>query len=411
MSFRSGFTSSIILLIAALGLCAPGQNAGNEHFVAINNNDSYGDSQGNDYATLLRLDGTKQNPILKQAALLNSGVSSVETGAYVPTVQIVRTGLRTCLYLADSNGPESKDPNEITAFEYPSMKPTGSFSDSAVPSPELGIAIVAHGNYLFAAYNGYQIPSYIGTWQIEPNCTLTLLQNFELPYEPNTFDLAVTPNGNTLIVSTFHTESCCVDSFSIGAGGVLTEHGPYGVGNADSPVGVDITQDSKFALFNVVSFSGEMQVNVFAINSDGSLGTQYAFGGDGTLGKTPAGYYLWLSPDERFLYTDGGNGKVAQVTTLNFTESPLNVTYTGCTTNLKVPKGQRISYPSSMATVGTVGTGSALYVSEVYDVSSVALLAINSTTGCTTEVKSSPTLLSDKNAYIYSLVGWPPRLF
>ncbi len=152
------------VLIAAVALCAPGPNASSERFV-VNDNDAYLHSQGNDYATVFRLEGTKQNPVLKQAALLDSGEPSVETTSFTPTIQVVKTSSHACVFMADSNGPESTAPNEITSFAYPSMAPVGSFSDNNVPSPELGIAIVGHGDYLFAAYSGYGINSYVAMWR------------------------------------------------------------------------------------------------------------------------------------------------------------------------------------------------------------------------------------------------------
>jgi hypothetical protein len=409
--------ATIAILAAAVAFCAPGPNASSEHFVVVNDNNLYAiGSHGDDYATLLKLEGAKQNSLLKQTAMLDSGEPSAgQIFAATPTVQIVRIGADVCLFMADSDGPASDTPNEITSFKYPSMTPVGSFSDSNVSSSEAGIVIVADGNYLFAAYDGYHAGSYMATWQIEPGCTLALLGTYPISDE-DVINMAVTPDGKTLVASESSSYACCEDSFSVGAGGALTEHGPYYLSNALFSSGLDITADSKFAVVNVESFTGYTEVNVFAIDPNGSLGTQYTFGGDGSLGKAAAGYYVWLSPDERFLFVDGSTGTVPQVTTLNFSESPIDITYIGCITTLKIPIGADALYANSMATVGTSGTGVGLYVADMglaegYYVPAVALLTIDPTTGCTTETRNSPAIISDPYAYLTSLVAWPPRPF
>jgi len=397
-----------------MAVCASAPNAGSEHFVIVNNNDAYPvGMQGNDYATVLRLEGTRQNPLLMQTALLNSGEPSILQGSYTPTVQIVRIGSGTCVFMADSAGPQATTPNEITSFKYPSMKPVGNFSDSNASSSELGILIAARGNYLFAAYDGYQTESYLATWEINPDCTLTLLGTYPVPYLQMT-DLATTPNGQTLVLSEFDSEFCCVDSFSVGAGGVLNEHGPYGIVNAEGGGGIDITADGAFAILAAEPICNPKcynQINVFAINTDGSLGTQYVFGGDGSLGPDSGGGWPWLSPNAKFLFETGEG-----LTTLNFSETPLNVTYSGCHTKLKIPVGADSLFPTSLATTATSGSGEGLYVAdlglaETYYVPAVAILAINPSSGCTTEISKSPFLIPDPNSYLTSLVAWPPRPF
>lgn len=217
--------------------------------------------------------------------------------------------------------------------------------------------------------------------------------------------MAVTPNGKTLVVSFF--ASSYVDSFSIGKGGALTEHGPYLVGPRDE-LGVDITADSKYAIFADApgcELNCYTSVLVYAINPDGSLGEYYYFGNDGTLGNSGSLSNVWLSPNGKYLFGSIGYADANQVITLNFTEDPVNVTYTGCTTSLKLPQGHN---PWSLATMSPSGTGGELYV---VDGEEVSLLAINPSTGCTREAPASPFTLSTPNADGFSLVAWPPRPF
>jgi hypothetical protein len=125
---------------------APGPDAGSEHFVFVKDNDFYyNTAQGDDLATIFRLQGTLRNPLLKQVALLDSGVASVATSRFAPTIQVVPAGTDLCMFMADSNEDRPDIPNEITAFEFPSMKRVGSFSDPTVAIPQLGTVILARG--------------------------------------------------------------------------------------------------------------------------------------------------------------------------------------------------------------------------------------------------------------------------
>jgi hypothetical protein len=397
------------IILTGVAALAPAPDASDAHFVIVNNNDYYADYQGNNYGTVLKLEGTKQNPILKQAALLATGEPGVIQGSYTPTVQVVRQGSDVCVFLADSAGPQSTTPNEITSFKYAGLAPVGSYSDNEVSSSELGIAIVAHAPYLFAAYNGYKAASYLATWKIGAGCTLSLLETYEIPY--TVFSMAATPSGNALVVS--YGSDSDVDSFAIGNNGVLTERGPYLVFNALLAWGVDITADSKVALFDMQGYGppfddDETEINTFAISSDGSLVANGNFGADGSLGTAESAGWIRLSPDEKFLYV---TDDATEVTTLNFQESPLQVTWSGCLTTLNMPGG---GYAGTIATVGTSASGGGIFVSESNGIGPggrVALLAVNSTTGCTQEETSSPFSLPDAAADPWSLVSWPPRSF
>lgn len=398
------FISAAVLIAAAVAVCAPAPNAGSEHFVIVNDNDT----TGNNYGTVLKLEGTKKNPALNQMASLATGAASWFTESVTPTVQIVKQESDVCVFLSES---DENGNGLISAFKYPDRTLVGNYANSTADG-RLGVALVATGGYLFAAYGGgnYMGPSLV-TWQIAPGCTLTMLQS--LQFTNRVFSLAATPDGKTLVASEIGVSGCCADSFSIGTGGVLTEHGPYGI-SGKLPDGIDVTADGKFALVDVEGFGppyddGDTEIDVLAINSDGSLGKEYAFGGDNSLGDADSGGWIRLSPNEKFLFvTDGAE----DLTTLNFSETPVNVTWSGCLTTLRVPQGQTALSGSSIATAGTGGAGGGIYVSEAAQFAgNIAFLAVNPTTGCTTEEKQSPLTLNDPNAEPWSLVAWPPRLF
>jgi hypothetical protein len=213
--------------------------------------------------------------------------------------------------------------------------------------------------------------------------------------------MAASPDGKSLIAG-YDSPFPSVDSFSVASDGTLTEHGANG-GPFDFPDGVDITADSKYALFGETNSNGfthpQVQIGIYAINPDGSLGRYNTFE---NLGPNINAYHVWLSPDEKFLYVSG-DGKRGGVTTLNFDKSVPQVTPTGC--SLRVGRSA-----GGMATAMPTSSGVLLYLGDFDGLASVALNEINATTGCLTEVPGSP-FSSGYEGAARSVAAWPPRPF
>jgi hypothetical protein len=365
-----------------------------KHFVLTNNNDY----MGGNYGTRLKLLGNGENlSLINKNVFATGGTDSAEDPT--PDIQIIQHGPDTCVFLSDAIS------EDIASFLYPSFAKVGNYTDSQVTDSSYGIVLAARGNYLFAAYDAQTIGK-IGVWRIEHGCTLSLLHTYTPTY--GIYSMAVSPNGAALVMS--YWSDFFVGSYGIGPDGTLT--GPYDLGlgsNGYRPWGVDITADSKYAIIDLQS--DYTAVDVFPINSNGSLDTRYyEFGGDESLGDASGGGWIWLSPDEKFLFV---NDDSERLTTLNFNEANLTqgLTYTGCMTTLRVPKNEQSIWSYGMATQFTTGTGSALYVGEEFDYSTVATLAIDADTGCTTETAASPFEFSDGYATISTVEAWPPRPF
>jgi hypothetical protein len=388
------------LIAIAVALCAPAPDASSEHYVVTNDNNLKAINSG----TVLKAGGTSLNPTLKVIATLATMEQINAYSTASPMVQVITHGSDICVFLSDSEDTG----NFVSAFVYPNLSLVGNYTDGAGGTSADGAALAAHGDYLFASYI-QDLTGAIGVWQIGTGCTLTLSNTYPIPGQ--VYATAVTPDGKTLLVA--YSTLSDVDSFSIGSGGALTEHGPYGLYNALYAVKLDITADSKYALFDARGYGSPpngnayTQVNAFPINSDGSLGTQSMFGGDESLGLAPAAGWFWLSPNGKFLYS------VSQdyVNTLNITETPtLDITYSGCATTLRSTTGSGF-YSGAIATALPTGTGGALYIPEWGNPDDdVAMLTINSTTGCTTEVKQSP-FPTGQNGDFFSLAAWPARPF
>jgi len=336
-------------IAAAVAVCAPAPNAGSEHFVVVNN-DIF---MGLNSATVMRAAGTKLNPLLDVVKTLQTGVTDL--GLAVPDVAISRDAADICVFVGNGDADGG---NAISSFKYPSLSFVGNYTDSAIPNAEVGIAMAIRGSRLFAGYGGGGANgnSNIGVWVIGPGCTLTLLNNTLISGTNGGIDsIAATPDGRALLVS--YISMSQVDSFSVNSDGSVTERGPYSILDIGlDAMGIDITADGKYGFFSIHgdTFYNYTQIAIFPINADGSLGNYYNIGGDGSLGPGEDEGYLRFSPDQRFLYSDN-----AGMTTLNFIENPLNLTYTGCFTKLRTPKGQRDYTIGGLATATPSGAGEA----------------------------------------------------
>ncbi len=408
MKSRPKFAVVLIFLAAAVALCAtnPGALAllgaaegSSEHYVVTNDGDGYNGML--DTGTVLKLEGTTRSPRLKALATLKTGVTGNGGG-----IAVLRSGSDICAFLENADF----DADSISAFKYPGMKLVGNFADPQWSQSGDLMAIAGHSNYLFTSFIANVPPylSYIDVWTVGKGCQLSLQGTYPAAAQnsPVVFSMAVTPNGKTLLaVYTYYGE---VDSFSIGAGGALTERGPYQT-DAAAAEAVDVTADSRYALFAVIGYypNTYTQIIVYAVNSDGGLGAGYSFGGGGQLGPGEGASQLWLSPDERFLFvSDLTTNRPAQLTTLSFTETPLNLTYSGCIANPRsIPE---YNYTGWLATVSPSGSGDGLYVAETTP--AVGLFEINSRTGCLKEVPGSPFPTGEQQNLL-SLIAWPPRPF
>jgi hypothetical protein len=409
---RASYT--IALVAAAVVFSGSASNSGSEHFVITNNNYFKAENSG----TILKLGGTRANPTLTPTQTLDTNVVGDGTVSF-PNIAVVQQGGRGCVFLSNVQ----LTGNAISAFKYPGMQLAGNYSDPNGPVPTIGLALATHGSLLYASVAGgvTDDSNWIDSWQINVDCSLSLLHS--TPVENWILSLRVTPDGKT-VIGDYYDEGGVVDSFAVGTSGSLTELGPFGNDVSAGPTGMDITADGKYVFFTLATYdgNGETQLEAFAINANGSLGSAQILGGDGQLGPGPGtGGWLWFSPNGKFLFVDTYGDTTAdrrppydfvnQVTTLNFSENPFSLTYGGCLTTLKVPQGDTSMLVGGMATVESSGAGGGLYVSESFNVNSIALLAIDSTSGCTKEIASSPFVFSTENGALNSLLAWPPRPF
>ena len=375
------FALAILSIVAILPTFTLAQSG----YYAITNNDPPGVTNS---ATIFKLQGKDLNVVKN----LSSGTNGNGGGAFdLPRIVVGKNGSTQCLFVVDAGN------SDVASFQLPSLKKAGNFTDPKGNGSGFGnsMGLATGGNLLFVAYS---VTANIGVFQIGTGCNLSLLGTYNAA--TSVVGLKVTPDGKTLVVGYGFGENL-VDSFSISSKGVLTEHGPYP--SLNGAAGVDITSDSKYAVFGDAT-AGSTQVEVYPINSDGTLGTETSFGGDGSLGTGQDSSSVWISPNEKFIFV--ANNLSKQVTSLGFTETPVNVSYVGITT--LQDSGQIISI-GGLTTASPSGNGGGLYVAEFDGDGLVGLLRINAD-GTTTEAPGSP-FDNGVASSLLSVAAYPPRSF
>jgi hypothetical protein len=378
--------AAAIALMAAIAALSPRSAlAQNENYVLTNNDPS---SVANS-TTLFKLD----NKTLNLIKTVQTGGNGGGGGDFaLDRIILTGNGTNRCLFVGDAGS------SDIASFQFPSFAKVGNYTDPEGDSDGFGysMGLAARGALLFAAYG---ITANIGVFEIETGCTLSLLGTYNAA--GSVAGMRVAPDGKTLVVG-YGYGANLVDSFAISSKGALKEGGPYPALNG--PAGVDVTSDSKYAVFGDATGS-TTQIEIFPIDSDGKLGTETSFGGDGSLGAGVDSSSVWISPNEKFLYVS--NNLSTQVTSLAFSESPLDISYVGITT--LNDSGEIISI-GGLTTAVSSGNGGAIYVAEFSSPDGlVGLLLINSD-GTTTEATGSPFTNGESSALL-SLAAYPQRSF
>ena len=221
---------------------------------------------------------------------------------------------------------------------------------------------------------------------VNSDCTLYPLVMY--PFDPVERIAGMPPQNHkssTLGLAIAYTNQT-VGSFTgyKGSKGIL--HGPYPSHYAVADV--QVTSDSRFAIFTGNDDAGTPLVEVYPIKRDNSLGAETDYPG---LGTGVGSNSILVSPDERFLFI--GNFASGQITTLNFNKKTGAVSY-ACSSNVLNCFQTIWGTTEGMATETTTGAGGYLYVTEnasgLSANSSIGVLAIDENTGCISEISGSP---------------------
>jgi hypothetical protein len=379
------FTSLIAatLVAAVATIWSASLQAAGKHPEVVTNNDL----KGSNTVSFFKFTGTTlSGPI--NAPTGGKGIGGGFAG--LNRIVLGASGTTVCGFVADAGS------GDIAVFKVVNKVVTkvGNFKDPNGSGKAQGIGLAVTNNFVFAAYSSTKN---IGVWQVLSGCKLKLSGTYNSAGA--VAGMRAAPDFKTLVVG-YGSGVNKVDSFSIAANGKLTEHGPYPA--SGGAAGVDISADSAYAIFGDKTKS-TTQVEIYPINSDGSLGRDNNFGGDGSLGSGVGSSNVWLSADEKFLFVSNNTSK--QITSLAFVESPLSLSYISIT-SLNNPGNETIS----TAGINTILTGYLVVAEDGSPDSSVGLLRINSN-GSTTEVSGSPFKTSSGGPGLQSVMVGPPRPF
>lgn len=340
---------------------------------------------------------------ISNASLIN--VSTVETngegfgGATElsgATQSIAEDGKNTCVFVGNGYSGTISAMKVIDAKPYLQVVDTYA-SPPGGSGPFFSIGITVSNGYLYVYNIGSAFaPPTMDVWRITPGCTLTLsggYPNVRGLGEGAIDSMAVTPNGKFLI-ATYGDGS--VGSYAIGGGSfsLVSQELIAGlrVGQGAFAVSVAISSNGQWAIFGdePVGYYGTTQLDVANIDSNGVLAPTTSYGGTGSLGQGTDTNGIALSPDNRFVYVVG---LYLQETTVSFNATTGVITYpNGCLTTLHGSYGFAAS--SQPALVTNSGAGRGIYISEQGTYGSpdsyIALLGVNSHTGCATEATDSP---------------------
>jgi len=263
-----------------------------------------------------------------------------------------------CLFVMDART------NDIAAFSQATgYSKVGNYSNQLLISATYGgsVALTPNGKWLYGTYNDSEN---IGAWQIGSDCSLTFIAAYVPGAGADGFaTLGVTPNGLGLIVAL--PNHGAAESFKINPNGTLTDinfinwaASPTCSQQLCDPLGVDFTKDSKIAVFGNIgepllsanlTTAGLTNPQVWPVIDEQFSAPVLPILGAGAYAGSG---YLYASTFGPLL-----PGVDPQVTTIEFTEIPLNLQ--AVTTTL-------IQSPNFLDAQAGV-TGNTMVVTELYN--------------------------------------------
>lgn len=381
---RISGTVLAIAFAALVAFASTSASAATRYFVVGNNNTVTTNS-----VSIFMVSGTS----LVRVTTVATGGAGTGGGYFAEAQQsIAQDGANTCVFAGDAGSGDISAMKITSASPYLSVV-SNYLSPDGDTATNFGLGITVSGGYLYANYTGGTTFPAIGVWKIGAGCTLTYVKHLQTTgLNGGTIDgLVATPNGKYLVAGY---GDGSVGSYAIGGGNIALIGQEMIAGNtvgAGAYAGsVAISSNGNWAIFGDFSPSNNTQLDVAAIGSNGALAPTTTYGGTGSLGSGVDTNGIQLSPDNRFIYVvDSYSG---QETTVAFNATTGVVSYpNACLTSLK-GFNTNWAFASQAAAVAPAASGTGLYISEGFLTSDsyIALLRINSTTGCAAELPNSP---------------------
>jgi 6-phosphogluconolactonase (cycloisomerase 2 family) len=338
------------------------------------------------------------NGLLTLKQLVQTGGSGIGGGYFSANrVAVLDTATAQCVYASQATN------GNILGIDVNTLQIGGNVSGSITDTGTTnGIGLVMNAQYLYASFTD---SSTIGTFQVQPGCSLTFVNDLPVLGLQGGIVTAMTIHGSLMVV-TYNDGS--IESFNISSGTPVSNGDKQNStaylrsSGAIYPNGIDITQDGHFALFGDTATSTSVEVSDI---SSGKLTKTVQY----NLGNVISSSNIMLSPDETLLYITNTQGD--RITAAFFDSSTGKVSR-GCTSARLKNYVSNFSYLASLGMQTTTGTGGVLYVAEFGTTSAIAMMNVTSSNGrCTlTEMSNSP--VADPNsAALLSIATFPPRSF
>jgi hypothetical protein len=392
-----------MLIAALLVVFAGSSSAGTKHYVVTND-----DSTSGNTITVFLLNPS--NGTLKAVKSVSTGGTGLGGGySAIPLVSIDSSD--KCVFATDATTQlNNVATGDVAAFTTPSFTLVGDYSDASLNGTVngIGLALSPTGQYLYAAYSG---SSNIAVWQINTDCSLTLLNTYPTPAPISA--MVVRQQGSFQYLMVTYPDGNAIDLFTIGGNGTTLTEQPSGpVTPNHTPSGLDITQDGNVALIGDIT--NPVQVETYWVSNDAtqcSPGAAPCLTGHQNfinLGDANGAATLWLSPQawstgSGCLYI--ANGGTFTVTPANFTEGSAagKVTLTnGKAVRLPLRKG--VLFLGEVQTVTPVGAGGGVYVAEY-----PSLIGTMKANADCSLVTGKSNLNPTPGASVTSITAWPPR--
>ena len=377
----------LVCLGVAAGLAA---GASGPHYVVTNDDTLY--LNGVTFYTV----GTNGGLTLQEQ--VQTGLSGI-AGGYFAANRVVALDNETqeCVYASNALT------GEIVGIDVSGLEVGGSaYGSPSDTGASNGVGLAVNSQYLYASFTDF---STIGTFQVQPGCSLTFVSDVSVAGRQGGIISAMAIHGNMLI-ATYNDGS--IESFNIASGAPVSNGDRQNSTayiksqGASYPNGVDITQDGHFAIFGDTSMSTSVEVSDI---SSGKLTKTVAYDLGGTINSSN----IMLSPDETLLYITNSQGDRI---TAAFFNAGTGALASGCTSGKIRNYVSSWSYLVSLGMETSTGTGEVLYVAEYGAASGIAMLQVTSAGGACSLAELSTSPVADPNSPgLLSIATFPPRGF
>ncbi len=279
---------------------------------------------------------------LKEVAILQTGGKGAGDFADIGNIEEAITANGSCVFVVDADSEDIASFSKATSYSK-----VGNYTNGSVGFNATGgsVTLSPNGKLLYVSYGASEN---IGAWHINADCSLTFIAAYVPSGGAYPFTaIKVAPNGEYLVVPLPNDGA---ELFSIGQSGALVDIGylQFCAGRSCTPVGVDITRDSKLAVFGG-SVGGAPAAFTAKITPQGLTGFKaFSLANPNGLKQNTAPFLSAAA------YAGSGNlyfgfSHPAGAMTANFTENPATVAPIN-STSISPPGG----YDGSIAVTGNI---------------------------------------------------------